>query len=91
MDSFSTLGRLCLIAVGLSTESVALVKDTERLIPDLESDFSKPIKGRIGGSPCSFSESRAWSLEIRRTLKEVIRRLKVPEALKFLSFSFLVF
>lgn len=77
--------------MGLSIESVALVKDTEELIPDLESGFSKPLRERIGRSPCCFLEPRAWSLKIRRILKKVIRRLKVTEALKFLSFSFLVF
>lgn len=76
------------MAVELSTESAALVSiRTERFIPNLETGFSRSIKGKDWKSPCSSLEFHHCSLGGLW----LFRGLKVPGALKLVAVFFPVF
>lgn len=69
------------MAVELSTESVALVSvSTERFIPQMESSFSRSVKGKDWKSPCSL-EFHHWALGGHW----MVRGLMVPRALKLVA------
>lgn len=67
-------------------ERVAPVSGLEEIDPNLEKCFSKPVKRKDWEEPLEFFGVQ--SLRIGRMLKRLVKRLKVPEALKFVTISF---
>ena len=58
----------------------------QEIDPNLEKCFFKPVKRKDWEEPLEFFG--AQSLRIGRMLKRLVKGLKVPEALKFVTISF---
>lgn len=69
-------------------QSASVNQDWKRFIPNLQKCFSKAVKRESWEEPLLFL--RAPPLIIWKVLERLLRELKAPKALKFITISFLM-